>query len=69
MDPITVAARSKTEMSSPARMLGSWVRIRLEVWVSVCLYSACAVLCVGKALRRADPPSKEFYHLCVGLRN
>jgi hypothetical protein len=32
--PITVAARS-----SPARRLGSWVRIPLKAWMSVCVYS------------------------------
>jgi hypothetical protein len=27
------------ETSSPARTLGSWVRIQLEAWMSVCVYS------------------------------
>jgi hypothetical protein len=33
--PITVAARSKAELSSLTRTLGSWVRIPLEAWMSV----------------------------------
>jgi hypothetical protein len=35
------------ELSSPAQTLGSWVRIPLEAWMSVCAYSVCAVLCAG----------------------
>jgi hypothetical protein len=40
----------KHEPSSPARALGSWIRIPLEAWMSVCVYSVCAVLCVGKGV-------------------
>jgi hypothetical protein len=49
--------------------LGSWVRIPLEAWMSVCLF--CVVLfCVQvAALRRADPQSKESYRLGTGLKN
>jgi hypothetical protein len=57
------------EPSWPARTLGSWVRIPLEAWMSMCVYSVCVRLCVGSDLRRADPPSKESYRLCIGLRN
>jgi hypothetical protein len=35
------------EPSSPARTLGSWLRMPLEAWMSVCVYSVCVVLCVG----------------------
>jgi hypothetical protein len=49
------------ELSSPAQTLGSWVRIPLETWMSLCIYSVCAVPCAGSGLRRADPPSKESY--------
>jgi hypothetical protein len=38
------------ELSSPARTLGSWVRIPLEPWMPVCVYSVCAVLCGGRGL-------------------
>jgi hypothetical protein len=38
------------ELSSLARTLGSWVRISLEAWISVCIYSVCVVLCVGSGL-------------------
>jgi hypothetical protein len=38
--------------------------------MSVCIYSVFVLPCVQvAALRRADPPSKEFYGLCIGLRN
>jgi hypothetical protein len=29
------------EPPSPARTLGSWVRVSLEAWMSVCVYSVC----------------------------
>jgi hypothetical protein len=32
-------------MSSLARILGSWVRIPLEVWISVCVCSVFYSLC------------------------
>jgi hypothetical protein len=35
------------ELSSLARILGSWVRIPLKSWMSVCV---CVVLCVGSGL-------------------
>jgi hypothetical protein len=31
----------RQEPSSPARTLGSWIRIPLEAWMSVCIYSVC----------------------------
>jgi hypothetical protein len=34
------------------------------------VYSVFVLFCVQiEALRRADPPSKKFYHVCIGLRN
>jgi hypothetical protein len=58
------------EPSTPARTLGSWVRIPLKAWMSVCFYSVFMLFCVQvAALRRAYPPSKESYRLCIGLRN
>jgi hypothetical protein len=38
------------ELSSLAPSLASWVRILLEAWMSVYVYSVCAVLCVGSGL-------------------
>jgi hypothetical protein len=29
------------ELFSPAQTLGSWVRILLKAWMSVCVYSVC----------------------------
>jgi hypothetical protein len=61
--------RLRHELSSLARMLGSWVQIPLEAWMSVFLYSVFLLFCVQVAtLRRTDPPSKESYRLCIGLR-
>jgi hypothetical protein len=38
--------------------------------MSVYVYSLFALSCVQEAaLRRADPPSKEFYRLCKRPRN
>jgi hypothetical protein len=58
------------EESSLSQTLGSWVRIPLKAWISVCVYSVFVLFCVQvAALRRADPPSEESYRLCIGLRN
>jgi hypothetical protein len=43
------------EPSSPARTLGSWVRIPLKGWRSVCVYS---VLCVGSGVVKGWSPVK-----------
>jgi hypothetical protein len=49
---------------------GSRVRIPLEAWMFVCVYSVYVLSCVQvPASRRADPPSKESCLLCIGLRN
>jgi hypothetical protein len=53
------------EMSSLARTLGSWVRIPLKVWMSVWEYSVVLFCVFVPILRRADPPSKESYRLCI----
>jgi hypothetical protein len=53
------------ELFSLARMLGWWVRIPLKAWMSVYVYSLFVLSCVQvEALRRADPSSKDSYHLC-----
>jgi hypothetical protein len=52
------------ELSWPTQTLGSWVRIQLDAWMFVCVYSAFVQPCVQvAALQRADPPSKGF--VCV----
>jgi hypothetical protein len=38
------------EPSSPARTLGSWVRIPLKAWMSVYVYSVFILSCVGSGL-------------------
>jgi hypothetical protein len=40
---------------SPVRRLEPWVRVPFESWVSVCVYYVCVDLCVGAAMRLADP--------------
>jgi hypothetical protein len=57
--------RLRHELSSPAQTLGSWVRILLEAWMSVCVYSVFVQVAV---LRWADPPSKESYRLCEKIK-
>jgi hypothetical protein len=44
--PTTEAALLRHELSSPAKTLGSWVRIPLQARVSMCIYSVRVVLCV-----------------------
>jgi hypothetical protein len=57
------------ELPSPAQTLGSWVRIPLEAWMSVCVYSVFILPCVQvAALRLTDPPSKESYRLCKKIK-
>jgi hypothetical protein len=60
--PRIVFARSNTGIvcSNP-----TW-----DMDVCVYLFCVCVVLCVGReALRRADPPSKEFYRMCIRSKN
>jgi hypothetical protein len=45
-----VYTRLKVWTIFAARTLGSWVRIPLEPWISVCVYSVCVVLCVGRGI-------------------
>jgi hypothetical protein len=57
------------ELSSPTQILGSWVRIPLNIWMSVCVYSVFVLFCVWvAALQWADSPTKESYRLCIDLR-
>jgi hypothetical protein len=54
------------EKSSLAGTLGSWVRIPIKTWMSVCVHFVFVLFYVYiQALRRADPPSKESYRLCL----
>jgi hypothetical protein len=55
--PVTVSARYRRhELSSPDRTLGAWVRIPIETWMSVCVYSVCAVLFVDCCLATGCSP-------------
>jgi hypothetical protein len=57
------------ELSSPSRTLGSWVRVSLEAWMSVCVYSVFMLLCVvGSGLATGWSPSKESYRLSTRSR-
>jgi hypothetical protein len=44
------------ELSSVARTLGSWVRIPLKAWLSVCVYSVFRLLCVCRDLTTGSSP-------------
>jgi hypothetical protein len=46
----------KHEMSSPAWTLGSWVRIPLEAWMFVWVYSVFVLSCVGRGLATGWSP-------------
>jgi hypothetical protein len=46
----------KYQMSSPARTLGSWVRILLKAWMSVCFYSLFVFSCVSSGLATGSSP-------------
>jgi hypothetical protein len=66
--PITVAARSRAWTvfaRSNTGVVGSYPPQHMDI--RVCLYCLCCP--VVEALRRADPPSKESYRLCIGSRN
>jgi hypothetical protein len=69
--PITVAARSKAWTAfalSNAGIVGSNPIRGKDVCIE-CFYSVFVFFCVYvAALRRADPPSKESYRLCIGSR-
>jgi hypothetical protein len=68
--PITVAARSEV-WTVFARLNAGIVDSNPTQGRDVCLhfFCVCTVLCAGRALRRADAPSKVSYWLCTGLRN
>jgi hypothetical protein len=54
------------ELSSLARTLASWVRIPLKAWKSLCVCDVFVSFCLQvAALRRAHPPSKKSYRLCI----
>jgi hypothetical protein len=52
---ITGAPDLRHEPASHFRLLGSWDRVSLET-SSVCVYSVCVVLCVGRGLARGWSP-------------
>jgi hypothetical protein len=46
----------KHELPPPAQTLGSWVRIPLKEWMSVCVYSMFVLFCVGSGLATGWSP-------------
>jgi hypothetical protein len=46
----------KHELSSSARMLGSWGRIPLEEWISMCVCCVFVLSCVGRGLATGWSP-------------
>jgi hypothetical protein len=57
------------EPFSPARTLGSWVRIPLEAWMSVCVYSVFVLFCVQEAVFDGLIPVQEVLLALFGIRN
>jgi hypothetical protein len=57
------------EQSSPAQTLGSWVRVSLKVWMSMCVYfvCVCVVLCVKISLKVWMSVCVYFVCVCVVL--
>jgi hypothetical protein len=53
------AVQGMNHLRSLARTLGSWVRIPLEAWMSVCVYSVRVLLCVGSGLATGWSPIQE----------
>jgi hypothetical protein len=56
----------KYELSSLARTLGTWIRIPLKTWMSVCV---CVVLCVGRSLATGWSPVQGVLPTVYGWRN
>jgi hypothetical protein len=50
LDACRCAVYLKHELSSLARTLGSWVRIKLKAWKFVCFYSVFVLFRVGSGL-------------------
>jgi hypothetical protein len=48
-----VLADLRHESSSPPRTLESWLRIPLEAWMSMCVYSVFVLSCVHSGLATA----------------
>jgi hypothetical protein len=62
--PIIVVVRSKAWTVFARPNTGSWIRVPLEAWMFVYVYSVFVLSCVQvAALRRADPRYKESYQL------
>jgi hypothetical protein len=59
------------EPSSPAQTLGSWDRIPLEAWISVCvrLFCVCVVLCIGSCFATGWFPVQWVLPTAYRLRN
>jgi hypothetical protein len=58
----------KHELSSLARTLGSWVRIPLKAWMSVCVYSVFVLSCVGSGLATGWSPIQGVLLTVLRLR-
>jgi hypothetical protein len=68
--PTTVAARSKARTVFARLNTGIVGSNPTEsMYVCVCLFCVCVVLCVGSGLVTGWSPSKEFYRLCIGIKN
>jgi hypothetical protein len=64
-----LVCRNSDKLSSHAPTLGSWVRVPLEAWISVSVYSVLVLSHVcTEAVRRADTSPKKSYGQCVEIR-
>jgi hypothetical protein len=57
------------ELSSLIQTLGSWVRIPLKAWLSVCIYSVFVLSCVGSGLATDWSSNQGVLPTVLGLRN
>jgi hypothetical protein len=48
-------------LPSLSRTLGSWVRIPLKLWMSVCAYSVFVLFCCGRLIHRPRSPTDYVY--------
>jgi hypothetical protein len=57
------------ELSLLSRTLGSWVRITLKAWMSVCVYSMFVLSCIRSGLTTGWSPVKGILPTVLGWRN
>jgi hypothetical protein len=56
-------------LSSLVRTLGSWFRMPLKAWMTVCVYTVFVLSCVGSGFATCWSPVQEILPTVLGLRN